>query len=61
MKELNIFRAGDWDYDRTLVNAFEQVVAAFPNNIAVEYGDSVLTYAELDAQANQIAQYVLCC
>ncbi|MCY1047015.1 amino acid adenylation domain-containing protein [Corallococcus sp. bb12-1] len=41
--------------DASLVHAFAAQVAARPDAIAVRHGGQALTYAELDAQANQLA------
>ncbi|NRD47821.1 non-ribosomal peptide synthetase [Corallococcus exiguus] len=41
--------------DASLVRAFNAQVAARPDAIAVRHGSAALTYAELDARANQIA------
>ncbi|HEY0495057.1 MAG TPA: amino acid adenylation domain-containing protein [Kutzneria sp.] len=39
----------------TLVESFERQVATTPSGQAVVFGDSALTYAELNARANQLA------
>ncbi|AFE10581.1 Long-chain-fatty-acid--CoA ligase [Corallococcus coralloides DSM 2259] len=41
--------------EASLVRAFSAQVAARPDAIAVRHGSDVLTYAELDARANQVA------
>ncbi|MHA7630794.1 non-ribosomal peptide synthetase [Corallococcus sp. M7] len=41
--------------DASLVRAFNAQVAARPEAIAVRHGPDALTYAELDARANQVA------
>ncbi|RKH48164.1 non-ribosomal peptide synthetase [Corallococcus sicarius] len=55
----------DWnatvtDYPRgsTLPEVFAQVVARFPDKVAIEFGDSHLTYRQLDARANQLAWHL---
>ncbi|MGW2572929.1 amino acid adenylation domain-containing protein [Streptomyces sp. NPDC001537] len=42
-----------------LPDVFEAQVEAAPDNIAVEYEDHSLTYAELNARANQLAWYLI--
>ncbi|KAJ3163254.1 hypothetical protein HDU86_002424 [Geranomyces michiganensis] len=42
-------------YDSVLIG-FEQSVRATPNGVAIDDNGSTITYAELDAQSNQIAQ-----
>ncbi|MFC7817452.1 amino acid adenylation domain-containing protein [Streptomyces sp. NPDC057367] len=44
--------------DKTLHAVFEEVVEAWPDEIAVVYGENRLTYRELNARANQLAHYV---
>lgn len=41
--------------DSTIVELFEQQVAARPNSVALRFQDQELTYAQLDAHANQLA------
>src|SRR5450756_1166644 len=41
--------------NETLVSRFEQVAASRPDHVAVVCGESHLTYAELNAQANRLA------
>ncbi|MBQ1468878.1 MAG: amino acid adenylation domain-containing protein, partial [Solobacterium sp.] len=41
--------------DKTIVEMFEEQVEKTPDNIAVVYEDTSLTYAELNAKANQLA------
>ncbi|NEQ83762.1 MAG: AMP-binding protein, partial [Moorea sp. SIO2I5] len=43
----------------TIVAQFEQQVDRTPKNIAVAFQDQCLTYAELNAKANQVAHYLL--
>ncbi|WKB55685.1 non-ribosomal peptide synthetase [Eleftheria terrae] len=43
----------------TLARLFERQVAATPGQLALEYGDQSLTYRELDAQADRLAQRLL--
>nr|WP_104789656.1 non-ribosomal peptide synthetase [Streptomyces sp. QL37]PPQ60233.1 hypothetical protein C5F59_28815 [Streptomyces sp. QL37] len=43
----------------TIPELFAVQVAATPDAVAVEFGDTVLTYAELDARANQVAHWLI--
>src|SRR5699024_2741539 len=43
----------------TLPELFQQQVEATPDNIAVEFENHTLTYAELNARANQLAWYLI--
>ncbi|MEL6937417.1 MAG: amino acid adenylation domain-containing protein, partial [Cyanobacteria bacterium J06607_17] len=43
---------------QTLVGRFQQQVDRLPNQTAVVLGKQILTYAELNAQANQLAHYL---
>jgi len=50
---------GEPDYDAaSLVGLIEQQVDAAPGAIAVETADAKLTYAQLDARANQLAHHL---
>lgn len=44
---------------KTLHEAFEASVKQHPDNIALTFGTTVLTYTELNAKANQLAQYLV--
>ncbi|MGG1044126.1 amino acid adenylation domain-containing protein, partial [Bacillus velezensis] len=57
MKELVQFNATDSDYprDKTIVQLFEEQVARTPHNTAVVCGNEQLSYAELNARANQLS------
>ncbi|MBG0567780.1 non-ribosomal peptide synthetase [Actinoplanes aureus] len=44
---------------RTLPELFEDQVARTPDGIAVEHGDAVLTYRELDRRANRLAHQLI--
>ncbi|MFP2930484.1 amino acid adenylation domain-containing protein, partial [Pyxidicoccus sp. 3LG] len=48
------------EYPRTstLPEVFAQVVARHADNVAVEFGDSKLTYRQLDARSNQLAWHL---
>ncbi|KTD07265.1 amino acid adenylation domain-containing protein [Legionella jamestowniensis] len=43
---------------KTLCQLFEERVAKAPNNIAIEYKDTVLSFAQLNQLANQLARYI---
>jgi amino acid adenylation domain-containing protein len=43
----------------TVVDLFEQVAAAYPTAAAVEFGNRRLSYAELDAQSNGWARFLI--
>ncbi|XWK88449.1 MAG: amino acid adenylation domain-containing protein [Phormidium sp.] len=61
IQQLRVWNQTDTDYpqDQTLVTLFEQQVAKTPDNIAVIYEDSSLSYQELNQKANQLADYLL--
>ncbi len=44
--------------EKTILQLFEEVVTEHPEQIAIEYQDSRLTYKELDEQANKLANYL---
>jgi amino acid adenylation domain-containing protein len=48
----------DYDYQQCLHQLFETQVAATPHARAVSYEETHLTYAELNARANQLAHYL---
>ncbi len=43
----------------TLQEQFYQMVDQYPNKVAIEYGSQTITYAELDQQSNQVANWVI--
>ncbi len=45
--------------DMTLTGLFEDAAARYPDNSAVIFGESSITYAELDRRSNQVARYLL--
>jgi len=49
----------DYNLDQTLHGMFEDQVVRTPNAIALKAGDQHLTYAELNARANQLAHHLL--
>ncbi|MBZ4423365.1 non-ribosomal peptide synthetase, partial [Myxococcus sp. RHSTA-1-4] len=48
----------DYPREATLPGVFSRVVARFPDNIAVEFAGSRLTYRQLDERANQLAWHL---
>jgi amino acid adenylation domain-containing protein len=54
------FNATDKDFpaDKTIHQLFEEQVAKTPDNIAVVFEDTKLTYQELNARSNQLAHYL---
>ncbi|WP_404370386.1 non-ribosomal peptide synthase/polyketide synthase [Corallococcus coralloides] len=50
--------AAEYPRDSTLPEVFEQVVARFPEKVAVEFGDTRLTYRQLDERANRLAWHL---
>ncbi|WP_281322355.1 non-ribosomal peptide synthetase [Flavobacterium aestivum] len=44
--------------EKTIVDLFEEQVAKTPNNVAVVFGESNLTYSILNEKANQLANYI---
>jgi amino acid adenylation domain-containing protein len=57
LHEFNETRA-DLAVETTLHRLFEQQAARTPASVAVEFEDGRLTYAELNARANQLAHYL---
>ncbi|HJT72671.1 MAG TPA: condensation domain-containing protein, partial [Chitinophaga sp.] len=45
--------------DKTLISLFEEQVQATPENIAISHNGRTVTYKELNAQANRLANYLL--
>jgi len=48
----------DYPKDKTIVDLFEEQVENTPNNIAVLFEETKLTYKELNEKANQLAYYI---
>ncbi|MBQ3757775.1 MAG: amino acid adenylation domain-containing protein, partial [Oscillospiraceae bacterium] len=48
--------AADYQKDKTVVELFEEQVKKTPENVAVVFEDTQLSYAELNAKANQLAR-----
>jgi amino acid adenylation domain-containing protein/non-ribosomal peptide synthase protein (TIGR01720 family) len=47
--------------NKTVIQIFEEQVAATPNNIAVKFAGDSLTYKEFNAKVNQLAHYLRRC
>jgi len=43
----------------SFVDLFEEQVICTPNNVAVSFGEEVLTYEQLNKKANQLARYLI--
>lgn len=41
--------------NKSLLDLFEEIVKKYPNNIAVQFGEASITYAELDQKSNFLA------
>ena len=50
-----------YDSNKTIYKLFEEQVLKTPNNTAVVFEDSSLTYLELNNKSNQLANYLLNC
>lgn len=50
--------AVNYPTDKTIIDLFEEQVARTPHNIAVVFEDKVLTYKQLNEQANQLGHYI---
>jgi len=48
----------DYTSNKTICDLFEEQVENTPDNIAIVYEDTKLTYKELDEKANQLAHYL---
>jgi amino acid adenylation domain-containing protein len=55
---LNNTKSVTYPIHETIVSQFEKQVDTTPNHIAVLYEGTLLTYTELDQQANQLAAYL---
>src|SRR6185369_10226859 len=49
----------DYPKDRCAHELFEAQADATPDAVAVRAGDALLTYRELEARANRLAQYLM--
>lgn len=47
------------EVEQSIPERFEKIVREYPHHLAVETGNEVMTYAELNAQANRIARLIL--
>ena len=48
----------EYPLDATLGSEFSRQAAATPEKVAIKFGDSELTYEEVDSRSNQIARYL---
>ncbi|HXW57679.1 MAG TPA: non-ribosomal peptide synthetase [Candidatus Cybelea sp.] len=48
--------ATEYPRDKTVAQVFEEVAAAHPGSVALEMGETQVTYAELDRRANSLAR-----
>jgi amino acid adenylation domain-containing protein len=48
--------ATEYPRDKTVAQVFEEIAAAHPGSVAVEMGETQVTYAELDRRANSVAR-----
>ena len=48
----------DYPKDKTIIDLFEEQVKKTPNNIAVVFEETELTYEELNEKSNQLANYL---
>src|SRR5580658_7395036 len=46
----------EYPREKTVAKLFEEVVSAYPDAIAVEFGSNRLTYAQLNSSANKLAR-----
>jgi amino acid adenylation domain-containing protein len=56
-----IYSPVSWDCNRRVDEIFEQVVQAQPQNRAICFDDQTLSYAQVNAQANQVAHHLHKC
>ncbi len=58
---VNGFNSNDkaYDLDQTLISLFRQQVQKTPDNIALRYHDAEVTYAELEARTNALANHLI--
>ena len=55
--EFNAMRS-EYPREQTIAAVFENWVARAPENVAVQQGETALTYRELNARANRVARYL---
>ena len=58
LETLNDTKA-DYPKDKTIVDLFEEQVKLNPDNTAIKFKDTELTYKELNEQSNQLAHYLI--
>ena len=49
----------EYNKDQTIIQLFEKQVKLTPNNTAIVFEDSSITYKELNEKANQLARYLI--
>lgn len=49
----------EYNKDDTIIQLFEEQVTKTPNNVAIVFEDSQITYKELNERANQLAHYLI--
>jgi non-ribosomal peptide synthetase component F len=49
----------DYPKDKTIVDLFEEQVEKTPDNIAIKFRETELTYRELNEKSNQLAHYLI--
>jgi non-ribosomal peptide synthetase component F len=58
LETLNDTKA-DYPKDKTIVDLFEEQVEKTPDNIAIKFKETELTYRELNEKSNQLAHYLI--
>ena len=48
-----------YDYNKTVIDYFEEQVEKSPNSIALIFGDTSFTYSELNEKVNSLANYLI--
>lgn len=48
----------DYPREKTVHQVFEEVVGKHPSSVAVVHGDRIISYAQLNGRANQLASYL---
>jgi len=51
--------SADYDFEKTIHQLFEEQVVRTPNNIALIFEETELTYQDLNEKANQLAHYLI--
>lgn len=52
-------RVGEYDFEKSIVEVFNDIVSEMPEKIAVIYRDKKWTYQELDAEINKVGAAIL--